>query len=325
MGRRVYTISGGNAASSGNQNFLNEANRLPIAASQVINDSAVVGANVAAALNDLQAKQNSSSIANFSTVEGATVTDALDALLLGNSYPYIQKPATPNAFDLEFEDGLADWAALGFTIVNAATGVVQTRNGNISVWGAPPAGTYNSQCIGSWIFTQAPAGIQLDIYRTITLAAGDTYFARIAGSYCLAPAANGRFNEIGFYGASGAQLDNNNRVYTTVRDDTTTSFLQTDTTRFTAGVGGSGAGGRLALGGHDVRGIYYQSGTTHYGFQVSSQDCECHAVNITGAPAAATLVRFAIRNLFSTSGGVVPQLFAIDYIRKKTADAWLIP
>jgi hypothetical protein len=327
VGTRVYTISGGNAATSGNANFLNDANRLAVAASQVSNDSAVAGANVAVALNTLQSAipTNSTSILNFSTVDGATVTNALDTLQLANSYPYIAPPAAPDAFNLEFDDGNADLASLGFTVINAVTGVVQTRSGNIAPWGAPAAGTYFSSCIGSWIYIQAPAGIQLDVYKTIALAAGDTYVARMAGSYCLATSVNDRFNEVGFYGAAGALLDNNNRVYTTIRDDTTVNYLMSDSARVTAGVLGSGAASRLALGNHDIRGVYFASGTTHYALVIDSQNGEVKAVNCTGAPAAATLTRFAVRNMYSTNGGNVPNIWAIDYIRKFTGNAWLIP
>lgn len=326
MGTRVYNISGGNAASSGNQNFLNDANRLPVVASQVGNDSLVAGSNVALALNALLAAipTSSTNILNFSDVDGATVTDALNALLLGNSAPYIQKPAVPDAFDQEFEDGNADWAALGWTVINAVTGVVQTRSGDINPWTNPAAGTYFSTCIGSWIFTQAPAGIQLDIYKNITLAAGETYFARTVGTYYLASGAANRFNEVGFYGASGALLDNNNRAYNTVRDEPTAAYLAIDSGRFTAGAF-AGTTGRQALGGHDIRGMYFVSGTTHRALLVDSQNGEPHTFEITGAPAAGTLTRFGMRNVFSNTTGTVPQIWACDFVRKKTGNAWLIP
>ena len=326
MGTRVYSISGGNAASSGNQNFLNDANRLPVLASQVGNDSAIPGANVALALDALGAAipRNSSEIANFSAVEGGTVTEALNTLLLANSYPYIQPPATPDPFDVEFDDGNPDWAAHGFTVVNAATGVVQTRAGDINPWSTPAAGTYWSTSIGSWLYTQAPAGIQLDIYRNITLAAGDTYFARETGTYYLASGAANRFNEVGLYGAVGALLDNNNRVYNTVRDEPTPNYLAIDTGRVTASVF-AGTTGRSALGGHDIRAIQFASGTTHHSCLVDSQNGEVKSFEVTGAPAAGTLTRFGIRNVFSATTGAVPQIWGVDFIRRKTSNAWLIP
>lgn len=326
MGTRVYSISGGNAATSGNANYLNDANRLPVAASQVTNDSGVAGANVAVALDTLQSAipTSSTNILNFSTVDGATVTDALDALQLGNSYPYIAPPQSPNAFDEEFDAGIADLATLGFTVVNNATGVVQTRAGDINPWSAPAAGTYLSTCIGSWIFVQAPAGITLAIYKTIVLAAGDTYYARSVGSYYLASPAANRFNEMGLYGASGASLDDNNRVYTSIRDEPLAAFLAVDVARVTGGAF-AGTTGRSMLGGHDIRGVHFASGTTHHGLLVDSQNGEVKSFEILGAPAAGTLTRVGIKNVFSNTTGTVPQVWAIDFFRKVESNAWLIP
>ena len=274
-------------------------------ASQVTNDSAVSGADVAAALDVLLS---------------AVATTSVNA----GSYPYIQPPAVPNAFDDEFSSGSPDLAVRGYTVINATTGVVQTRNGNLDVLGAgPPAGTYNSQLIGSWLYIQAPAGIQLDIYKAITLAAGDTFAARIVGTYNLATGANGRFNECGLYGAAGALLDNNNRVYATVRDDTTANYLIYDAARVTGGAL-VGAAGRTASGGHDIRAIYTPSATNGMTIFLDSQSGEPKSATFAGAPALATLTRFAVRNLFSASGSAVPQIFGIDFIRRKTGNAWLI-
>lgn len=254
------------------------------------------------------------------------------ATLLGQTSwanPYLAKPASPNAFDDEFDQGSPDLAARGYTVVNANTGAVLTRPagnaGNVNPWDAtgPAAGTYWSQIVGTWLYIQGAPGLQIDIYKTITLAAGETYYARTVGSYCLMPAANGRFCEIGFYGASGAQVDNNNRVFSTVRDDTMVNFLALDAFRSTAGVQSGGT--RYMHGGHDIRGVRFDSGTTHCILVVDSQNGQPKSLTVTGAPAAGTLTRFGLRNLFSTSGGVVPQLWAIDFIRKKTGNAWLVP
>lgn len=267
-----------------------------------------------------------SNITNDSSVPGGTVTEALDNLLALFVSPYIQLPSTPNAFDDEFLAGSnPDLSARGYTVVSGSTTL--TRSGDIVPWNTtgPVGNTYWSTIVGSWILIQGAPGVQIDVYKTIALAAGDTYFARTVGSYCMAPAANGRFNELGFYGASGAALDANNRVYSTIRDDTGTNMLITDNQRTTAGAGGSGASGRLAIGTHDIRGIRFDSGTTHYAFHVGAPDGEVKSVNVTGAPAAATMTRFAVRNLFSASGGAVAQIWGIDFIRKKTGNAWLIP
>lgn len=260
--------------------------------------------------------------ANSGNYKSTTLAAAV--ALAPRSSPYLRKPASPNAFDDEFESGSPDLAVRGYTVINSSTGVAQTRNGNLDVWGSPPAGTYNSQLIDSWLFIQAPAGVQLDVYKAVTLAAGDTYYARSTGSYNLSTAAVGRFNEIGFYGASGALLDNNNRVYTTVQDDPSTFYLYVVAGRVTATVFAGVS--RLMLAGHDIRGVFYDTGTTFVPFVLDSQNGEPSAINSTGCPAAATLTRFALRNLFSSSGSAgVPQIWGLDFIRKKTSRAWLIP
>lgn len=286
---------------------------LPITSDQVTNLSSVAGADVTVALDSLGTASNTLS-ANLAAL----------ALQVG-TYPYIVPPATPNAFDDEFSSGSADLATRGYTIVNATTGVAQTRSGDIAPWGAAPAaGTYFSTIIGSWIFLQAPAGIQLDIYKTIALAAGDVYYARMSGSWGLAPGANGRFNELGLFGAAGATLDNNNRVYATVRDDTTAPYLVYDAGRITGGGAFTGAS-KNGLGGHDIHGVHFDSGTTHVPFYVDSQNGDVAAITVAGTPVAATLTRFGIRNQFSTSGSTAqPQIWGIDFIRKKTGGAWLI-
>lgn len=277
-------------------------------------------------------------VENTSTVAGATATDAFNTIQtfdtgiqaqvnrLGTS-PYISPPLTPNAFDDEFPTGSnPDLATRGYTVVNSA-GVALTRSGNIDPWNAtgPVGNTYWSTIIDGWLYLQGAPGVQIDFYKTIALVAGDTYWCRMVGSYNLATNVNGRFNEFGFYGASGAALDPNNRVFSTVRDDTTANFLIYDTTRITGGVQGGGATSRPALGGHDIRGVHFDSGTTYTTFYMDSLNGEPKSVTVTGAPAVATLTRVGFRNLFSTAGSVVPQIWAIDFIRKKSANAWLIP
>jgi hypothetical protein len=291
-------------------------------------------------VNDAGVLVTSDQVTNLSAVAGATVTVALDSLesefftanaaiaalaLAVGTYPYIAVPSSPNSFDDEFDSGSPDLATRGYTVVNATTGVVQTRSGDIAPLGAAPAaGTYFSTIIGSWLYIQAPAGIQLDVYKAIALAAGETYFARTCGSFNLATAVNGRFCECGLFGAAGAQLDNNNRVYCTVRDDTTANYLIFDAARVTGGAL-VGAAGRTASGGHDIRGIYVPSATNAMAFYLDSQNGEPSSVSLAGTPALATLTRFALRNLFSVSGSAVPQIWGIDFIRRKTANAWLIP
>lgn len=314
-------------------------------ASKISNDSSVSGSTVKAALESLSAAITVSSvfgrtgavvaaagdyvaskITNDSTVTGTHVNDALDSLYTsaqGRS-PYITIPVSPNAFDDEFSSGSADLATRGYTVVNGSTTL--TRSGDIDPWNAtgPVGNTYWSTLIGSWLFIQAAPGVQIDIYKTISLSAGDSYFARVSGTFHMGVTSAGRYNEVGLYGASGAALDNNNRVFTTIHDDTPTAWLIYDVARLTAGVAG-GPTGRYALGGHDLRGVRFNSGTTHDALIVDSVNGEVHSAELTGCPASGTLTRFGIRNLFTTTTSQVPQIMGIDFIRKKSSNAWLIP
>lgn len=321
-------------------------------ASKITNDSSVSGATTKDALNALLAAipsvpvssvfgrtgaiaatagdYTTSKITNNSSVSGATSKDALETLqasiAAGNALvPYIVAPATPNAFDDEFSSGSADLATRGYTVVNAS-GTTLTRSGDINPWDAtgPAGNTYWSTIIGSWLFFQGAPGVQVSVYKTITLAAGDTYFCRMVGTYNIADTASSRFNEFGLYLPSGAALDDNNRVFSTVRDDTSTAMLIYDFARLTGGVAG-GVTGRQALGGHDIRGVHFASGTTHQVFAVDAQNGQPKVQEVTGCPAAASLTRVAFRNLFTNTGGRTPQICGIDFFRKKTSDAWLIP
>jgi hypothetical protein len=264
-------------------------------------------------------------VANVSSVPGATATAALNALQL-NVSPYILPPTVANAFDDEFSSGSPDLATRGYTIINAVTGAVLTRSGNISPLDAvgPAVGTYWSTLVGSWLYVQGPPGLQIDILKTITLAAGDFYVCRMVGTFHMATTIAGRFNEVGLYGWTGTVLDNNNRVWTLQRDDpTAASYLQTDFGRFTAGVGVSTV--RVDYPPADIKGVYFASGTTHYGIGIDGYSGRVVSCAITGTPAAATLTRFGIRNQYNNGGSNVPQIWGIDFIRKKTGNTWLVP
>jgi hypothetical protein len=249
--------------------------------------------------------------------------------LVGN--PYLAKPLSPNAFDDEFGDGGSpDLAVRGWTVTNSA-GTTLTRpsgsSGDIRPRDTtgPVGNTYWSTICGGWIFLQAAPGVQIDIRKAITLAAGDTVAVRMGGSYNVSPAAGGRYNEAGFYAIAGGALDGNNRVYATLRDDNTASqWTLWDFARFTGGGIGSNVS-RLPFGVADIRAFYFDSGTTHQIQIINTAANQVATANITGAPAAGTLTHFGMRNLFSTSGGNVAQLWAIGFVRRKTGGAWLIP
>ncbi|HKT94675.1 MAG TPA: hypothetical protein VJS18_21125 [Paraburkholderia sp.] len=257
----------------------------------------------------------------------ATITGCVSG---ASGNPYIDPPASPNAFDDEFSSGSPDFAVRGWTVVSGTT--VQTRSGDINPWNVagPAANTYWSTIIGSWIFVQAPIGVQLDIYKNITLANGDTYFARMGGSLSPVPGGPGRYNEVGVYAASGAGVDNNNRVYSTISEsNTTTTWITYD--MFAVAAGSSAGFSRLGFGGwsFDVRGVRFDQVRSYYPLMLNSASggvvtAPCGAGPQSGS-VGVTPSRAAMRNLFSNSGGQTPEIWAIDYFRKKTANAWLIP
>lgn len=262
-------------------------------------------------------------------IKKATLSDLASLLQQSTGNPYIDIPASPNAFDDEFLAGSNPDLSLrpnAYTVKNANTGATLTRSGNIDPWNTsgPAGNTYWSTIIGSWLYIQGPVNVQLDIFKTVSLSAGDTYFMRMGGTFHFATTTNGRYNELGFYGPGANGLDNNNRVYITLRDDTVAAnYLTFDMARFTAGSIGS-VTTRIELGHYDICGMRFDSGTTHYPFRVSSNGGQIVTAQVTGAPSTATLTLVGFRNLFSNSTSAVPQVWAIDYIRKKTSNAWII-
>jgi hypothetical protein len=237
--------------------------------------------------------------------------------------PYLSVPASPDAFDDEFTSGSADLATRGYTVIDAATGTTLTRSGDINPWNAtgPAGNTYWSTLIGGWLFLQGRSGVQIDFYKSLILAPGDTYFMRTGGTFTFGTTQQ-HFHELGFYAPSGAQLDNNNRVYNTQREFNSGFILVHEIQRVTAGVTGSGTGNTQALGTPDIRGIRYDSGTLFQGFVVDSGSGRISTTQMAGAPAAASLTRVGVRNQFTSSG--IPQIAAIDFIRKKSGNAWLV-
>ncbi len=252
---------------------------------------------------------------------GASIIGATIVAASGN--PYIDPPTTPNAFNDEFASGSPDLAVRGYTVRSGATATTLTRSGNIDPWNAtgPVGNTYWSTIIGSWLFIQAAPGIQVTFFKTITLAAGDTYFARLGGSTIMAPGASGRFNEIGLYANAAGGVDNANRVYSTkLETNTAASYIQYDVFRMTGGA--SSGNSRNGYGNYDIRGVRFDSGTTHTVFGVSSSGGQVLSQTLTGAPAAANLVYFGIRNSFDAGAGV-PNIMGIDFIRKTSSNLWI--
>lgn len=318
-------------------------------ASLVSNDSGVPGSTVKDALNVLAAAIPSvpvssvfgrvgaitatlgdyvaSKVTNDSAVSGATTKDALNTLGTAlSSYvsPYILVPASPNAFDDEFDTGGDDLAVRGFTVTDGG-GTTLTRSGGISPWdtSGPVGNTYWSTRIGSWMFIQGRPGQTISIHKTITLAAGDTYFARTSGTHHLNQGSFNRQTEVDLLGASGAAHDYNNRVFLSVHSDVGNDFLRYDAGGIVGGVF-NGFGGHDALGGHDIRGIHFGSGTSYDAFVVDGASGEPKSLNVVG-PISSVLVRAAAQTVFENTVSGVPQIWGIDFFRKKESNAWLIP
>lgn len=238
----------------------------------------------------------------------------------GTSSPYLTAPASPDGFDDEFDGGDDDLALRGITVKAFSTGATLTRAGDISPWSAPSAGTYYSTLMGSWLFVQGPNGDQIVLLKTISLSAGDTYYARFSGTTVMSPGAAGRYNSLELCANASGLPDNNNRVFSLLNETTTAaSYLILEMGR-AAGAAYSTSVRNAYVNG-DIRGIRYESGTSHSLFTVNSNSGQILSHSVTGAPAAANLVHFALRNSFASGS---PNIMAVDFIRKKTSNAWII-
>lgn len=262
---------------------------------------------------------------NWPPIIGGSSND--DSESVPSAFPYIGPPATADDFNDEFDSGSADLVDRGMVIVASATSNVLTRVGEISPYASVNVGEYRSSIIGSWLYVQGAEGTGIDVYKEIPggVADGDTFFARVTGCFALNSAAESRYNEVGVYADNAGALSDSNRVFCTMKNGTTASFLLLDAGRITAGAF-SGVGERLALGGSsDIRAIRYASGTSYSITLMDAASGIPASILVSGAPAGSTLTRFGLRNAFSNSGSVIAQIWGIDFIRKKTANAWLIP
>lgn len=249
--------------------------------------------------------------------------DALTvAGLSGN--PFVDLPATPDAFDDEFSSGSPDLSERGYTIKTAG-GTTLTRPsgsaGNIQPWDTtgPTGNTYWSQIIGSWLFVQPPVSTQIFIYKSITLAAGDTYFCRVGSPYRFDSSGAGKYQEVGFYAASGGNPDPNNRVYVSIYE--TATNMNQDMQRVT---GGAFAGtSRAIYNSHDIRGVRWASGTSFFPFTADSSNGQALINSPAGAINGSSVAFFNI-TLTQGAGGTTPQVIGIDFIRKKTGNAWIV-
>lgn len=237
--------------------------------------------------------------------------------------PFTDPPASANAFDDEFNSGSTDLATRGYTVKTSA-GTTLTRSGDINPWDAtgPTGNTYWSTIIGSWMFIQPPASVTLWVYKSITLSVGDTYFARTGGAYRYDSAAAGRFQEVGFFASTAGNPDVNNRVYCSVYE-TNGAVVQMDMFRVLAGAGAGSS--RNNWHPSDIHGLRYHTSTNQYNiFAVNGANGQSVTFSSTGGPAATALVFFVVSTT-SGAAGSTPTLLCVDFIRKKTSNAWIVP
>jgi hypothetical protein len=176
--------------------------------SLVTNSSAVAGATVTAALNALAAAiaaipsapvasvfaragavvaaagdYTSSLVTNASSVAGATVTDALNALVASaassGTFPYIDRPSYTLAVSDEFT--VDTFASGAWSLWNGtAAAAITTRVGDVTPYANTLTATqYRSTVIGSFLFFQFALNTDVYVYKARTAGAGnDAFHAR---------------------------------------------------------------------------------------------------------------------------------------------------
>lgn len=237
--------------------------------------------------------------------------------------PYIDPPSSPNSFDDEFSSGSADLSVRGWGVKTLA-GVTLTRGGDINPWDTtgPVGNTYWSSIVGSWIFIQGPASTQIFLYKAVTLAPGDTYFTRCGTPYRHDSSASGRYQEVAFWANASGTPDPANRVYVSIYE-TSTAPVNLDMGRNLASAFGGTSRNKWYR--TDIKGINYQASTNTYRtFGVDSGSGDAVVNSPTGGPAGSSLVYFGIAHVAGPAGAT-PSMLAVDFVRKKTANAWIVP
>lgn len=247
---------------------------------------------------------------------------AAELLALGaTGNPFIDVPSSPNTFDDEFNSGSDDLAIRGWT-VKTSGGTTLTRGGDIQPWSGtgPTSTTYWSRLTGSFLFVQIPAATTVFIFKSVSLSAGDHYFARIGSNYRFDSSGDANFCEVGFYGNSAGTPDLNNRVYCSIFE--TSTGMKCDMGRITGGA--AGVTSRALSQTHDIRGVRLVSGSSYSVFSADSANGQSQSsTGFAGAMSSANVAYFGIA-FTSPTAGATPNIHCIDYARKKTGDAWLI-
>lgn len=240
--------------------------------------------------------------------------------------PFIDPPTSPDSFDDEFSSGSPDLSVRGWTIKTLA-GATLTRPagsaGDIRPWDTtgPAAGTYWSTIIGSWLFVQGPASTQYYIFKSVTLAAGETYFMRAGSPYRHDSSASGRYKEVALWANSGGTPDPANRVYVS-HYETNAAPMNLDQGRNLANAfGGTSRNRWLDC---DIMGIYFKATTNDYRtFAVNSGTGDSITNSPSGGPSSVNLVHFGISNV-SGAAAATPTVLAVDYARRVTGHKWIV-
>jgi hypothetical protein len=250
-----------------------------------------------------------------------SVTGTYAGLPTGN--PYVDPPAVASSFDDEFESGSPNLATRGWTIKIGTTTL--TRAGDVVPYSptGPAAGTYWSTLIGSSLFIQVQYGQVAHVYKAVSLAAGDTYFARV-GLVLRTDVGTALWHtEVGLYALSGGAVDNNNRVYVA---QFANGGNRMDYYRASGG-GYSGAGYNLgsAVAG-DIRGIRYANAPdAYYAFSSNAANGDTEGVALSAPNASAlSVAAFNVNAAAQPSiGGWVPYMTQIDFFRKVSGTNWI--
>lgn len=244
--------------------------------------------------------------------------------------PYLPAPASPNAFNDEFDSGSADLGVRGWTFWNHTTNTTMTRNGDINPWGTNAvlgANQYNSRIVGTHLLLQMPivASNAYSLYKAVTFPAGTTVndggtiWARFGHSISTDTVEHGYTNVFLALNAAG-RPDPSNRVFAELKS-------QTGTFRYRRGVilAGVDTGADFSYNEagpiHDIVGIRALATNTTRHFFVSSPHNQIFnlpsVTGITKANVAWAGIAFFVQAV-PGSESQNAQLRSLDFLRLDT-------
>ena len=260
---------------------------------------------------------------------GSTVIGSTAGTPTGN--PYIDPPLVAGPLDDEFDTGSADLAVRGWTVKNGSN-VTMTRLGDIQPWNKATSlsGTqYNSTLVGSTIQVQVALGVQINIYKAVTIASGggNLYWARISGpKYASGAALDNNYAGVTLNYSSGGNPDLNNRIFTQSFTSGTNSVVTQQRGRVVAGA--VTATTRTSnIGDLDLYGIKLRSGTTDWdAFAADSRtgSVTSEIINTLSATSMAFVVMYFVAAQTTGTATDNSQIFTIDFFRSGSgATSWI--